>query len=47
MESSEHNPAYISPSICINPLNPNVKIEILIYCPYTCTFSIEAVWRIC
>ena len=28
-----------------NPLNPNIKIEILIYCPYT--FSIEVVGRIC
>ena len=26
-------------------LNPNIQIEILIYCPYN--FSIEAVWRIC
>ena len=28
-----------------NPLNPKIKIEILIYCPYT--FSIEVVGRIC
>ena len=28
----------------INPLNPKIKIEILIYCPYT--FSIEVVGRI-
>ena len=28
-----------------NPLNPNIKIEILIYCPYT--VSIEVVARIC
>ena len=28
-----------------NPLNPNIKIEILIYCPYT--FSTEVVGRIC
>ena len=28
----------------LNPLNPNIKIEILIYCPYT--FSIEVVGRI-
>ena len=27
----------------INPLNPKIKIEILIYCPYT--FSIEVVGR--
>ena len=27
-----------------NPLNPKIKIEILIYCPYT--FSIEVVGRI-
>ena len=31
--------------ISINPLNPNVKIEILIYCSYT--FSTEVVGRIC
>ena len=29
----------------INPLNPNIKIQILICCPYT--FSIEEVGRIC
>ena len=29
----------------LNPLNPKIKIEILIYCPYT--FSIEVVGRIC
>ena len=29
----------------LNPLTPNIKIEILIYCPYT--FSIEVVGRIC
>ena len=29
----------------INPLNPNIKIEILTNCPYT--FSIEVVGRIC
>ena len=29
----------------VNPLNPNIKIEILIYHPYT--FSIEVVGRIC
>ena len=28
-----------------NPLNPKIKIEILIYCPPT--FSIEVVGRIC
>ena len=29
----------------INPLNPNIKIEILIYCSYY--FSTEVVGRIC
>ena len=29
----------------INPFNPNIKIQILICCPYM--FSIEAVGRIC
>ena len=29
----------------VNPLNPDIKIEILIYCPYT--LSIEVVGRIC
>ena len=29
----------------INPLNPNIKIEILIYCSYN--FSTEIVGRIC
>ena len=28
-----------------NPLNPNTKIDILIYCPYT--FSTKVVGRIC
>ena len=28
-----------------NPLNPNIKIQILIYYPYT--FSIEVLGRIC
>ena len=31
--------------IFFNPLNPNIKIQILICCPYT--FSIEEVGRIC
>ena len=30
---------------CFNPLNPNIKIQILICYPYT--FSIEVVGRIC
>ena len=33
------------PPAILNPLNPNIKIEILIYCPYT--FSIGVVGRIC
>ena len=38
-----------APNLCsanyVNPLNPNVKIQILICCPHM--FSIEAVGRIC
>ena len=31
--------------VCFNPLNPNIKIQILVCYPYT--FSIEVVGRIC
>ena len=33
------------PNLNLNPLNPNIKIQILICYPYT--FSIEVVGRIC
>ena len=33
------------PNLDLNPLNPNIKIQILICCPYM--FSIEVVGRIC
>ena len=31
--------------LCFNPLNPNIKIQILICYPYS--FPTEVMWRIC